>query len=561
MAFKKSAVAIDLGAHAVRVLEVSVSEKGVHVHRALAIHRAELAEEGIEPRDHAALARALKSRMSEARISTRGVVLGIGGQDSMMRYTRIPPVPAWRLKVIMNYEVTEVAEKIGEPLASDYRVLELPREADEDQTILIGLAKETPLQEILDAFEGAGITVERAVPNPLAVFAACDAFGAKPDPDAPEDDLLLAADMGAENLNIAIVLNGRLAFARSTSFGGRYFTDALAAGLGLKPEDAEKLKVTRGGLDDREKGVFYDAVPFLRTGAGQLLGMLQSSLRFAATQTGVSLPPLSRIVLMGGGMRLPGLAAFLGQGLGQDAEEFRPAGMMKLAPELPEDVAEVLSERPSEFGVALGLGASSLREAGASEAQKQTLSLLPAKYKKRREFKDRTVFLYAAGILLLVLLVARFAQGMVGYSRAKEVHSELSDAHSQLTKMKSELDQTASQAEVGRGRLNHLLREAEVTAFQAYVLDLLPRVLRPEVQLEKVWLEVAQDEETGHRDYRLHIAGRVNNEKRQGLDCILDLQSALKAEERIGSVEEESSRPQGAWYTFELSVRPNYVAY
>ena len=216
MAFRKSAVAIDLGSHAIRVLEVSVSEKGVSVHRALVVSRSELEEEGIEPRDHAALAKALKARMAEARISTRGVVLGIGGQDSMMRYTRIPPVPAWRLKVIMNYEVTEVAEKIGEPLASDFRVLELPREADEDQTILIGLAKETPLQEILDAFEAAGITVERAVPNPLAVFASCDAFGTKLDPDAPEDDLLLAADMGAENLNVAIVLNGRLAFARSS---------------------------------------------------------------------------------------------------------------------------------------------------------------------------------------------------------------------------------------------------------------------------------------------------------------------------------------------------------
>jgi hypothetical protein len=86
-------------------------------------------------------------------------------------------------------------------------------------------------------------------------------------------------------------------------------------------------------------------------------------------------------------------------------------------------------------------------------------------------------------------------------------------------------------------------------------------VIRPEVQIEKVWLEIPAEEESGQRDYQLHIAGRVNNEKRQGLDCIIDLQSALKADERIGSVAEESSRPQGAWYAFELSVKPNYVTY
>ena len=35
--------------------------------------------------------------------------------------------------------------------------------------------------------------------------------------------------------------------------------------------------------------------------------------------------------------------------------------------------------------------------------------------------------------------------------------------------------------------------------------------------------------------YVLQVAGRVNNEKRRGLEWILELQALLGAEERIGS--------------------------
>ncbi len=560
MAFSRNAVAIDLGAHSIKVVDVTVSPAGVHVGRALHVERSELASLGLEPGNAEQLARMLRERMVEARISARGVILGIGGQDCMMRYTRIPPVPAWRLKVIMQYEASEVAEKIGEPLASGYRPLQLAREADEDQTILIGLAKEKPLQDLLDALESAGIVVERVIPGAIAVFSAHDAFGKKADPDSPEDDLVLVADMGAENLSIALVLNDKLAFARSVTFGGKNFTEALAQGLGISPADAEKLKVARGGLDEREKGVHPDSVMYLRAASGQLLGMLQASLRFASTQIGVSLPALSRVSLLGGGMRLRGLPAFLTQGLGKPAELFSPSGV-KLSSDLPQPVAKALSEKPGDFGAALGLGASRLREGSGTDAAKSPLSLLPAKYAKRREFKDRTLFLYAAGALLVVFLCARLAHAIYANVSASSVRSQLEGVHAALDAKKKELDQTVREAEKRKARLNRLLRESELTAFQAYVLDLLSRVVRPEIQLEKIHMDLGESEDDTSFDYNLRVAGRVNNEKRQGLDWILELQSALKAEERIASVEVESSRPDGAWYTFELSLRPNYVSY
>jgi type IV pilus assembly protein PilM len=556
---KRSAVGIDFGAHAIKAVDVKVSDRGLTVSRALFVERSELAAKGLEPGNVSQLARMLRAELDGAKISPRGVVLGIGGQDSMMRYTRIPPVPSWRLKVIMNYEVGEISERIGEPLASDYSVLQLAREADEDQTVLIGLAKEKPLADLLEALEREGITVEKAVPSAMAIFTLQDAFGQKTDQDSAEDDLLLLADMGGENLSIALLLNGRLAFARTVTYGGKNFTEALAQDLGIDFAEAERLKMSRGGLDERDRGVHADSIRALRGAAGQLLGMLQSSLKFSATQTGVSLPPLSRALLLGGGMRLRGLPAFLQQGLGKPVDFFRPA--MNLASTLPPPLSSALSERPGDFGVALGLGTSRLRDAG-SEKPKSGLTILPAKYVEKREFKDRTLFLYAAGVFLVVFLAARLIHGFVQNSKAGEMHRNLLQDYRQLEASKKDLEETSRQANERQARLNRLLKEGEQTAFQAYVLDLLSRVLRPEIQLDRIALDFTSlsEDETSF-DYNLRLIGRVNNERHQGLDWILDLQSTLKSDPRIASVDVESSNPEGAWYKFELSVKPNYVSY
>jgi type IV pilus assembly protein PilM len=560
MVFLRNAVGIDLGTHAIKVVSLRVSEKGVVVLQALRLERRVLEAEGLEPESPESLARHLKAHLSRARIPAKGVVLGIGGQESIVRYTRTPPVPAWRLKVIMDYELKEFSERIGEALASDYRLLPLAREPDEDQTILIAHAKEAPLAALLDAFEAEGITVSKAVPGAIALYTLEEALGRAAEPDAPEDDLALLADLGAENLNVALLLNGRLVFARSVKFGGRNFTESLAQALDLEPAEAEGIKLRRASLEEGAKGAVPEAVAPLRSTGGQLLGTLQSSLRFASSQTGAKLPSLSRLVLLGGGMRLRGLAPFLRQGLGVSSEFFQPTAL-QLSATVAEGEAELLKERPGEFGAALGLGLSALRDGKADDAV-GTISILPARYVKRREFRERTLFLYAAGALLAFLLVTRLAYGVVLNLKAGSVHDGLEEQHSELSAARTQMEENRLRADEGRARLNRLLKEAEQTAFQAFVLDLLGNELRPEMQLTSVrWDLIEPESDDQEAAYVLKVSGKVNNEKRRGLEWILDLQGVMQSEERILRVEEESSKPAGAWYEFEFWLYPNYIRY
>ncbi len=83
--------------------------------------------------------------------------LGIPGRDAIIRYVHLPPVPPWRLRLLMDDEVDDVAEKAGEPLCSEYRLLMLPdglsRADEEELSILVALSKEAPLEAKLLGFQ------------------------------------------------------------------------------------------------------------------------------------------------------------------------------------------------------------------------------------------------------------------------------------------------------------------------------------------------------------------------------------------------------------------------
>ena len=116
--------------------------------------------------------------------------------------------------------------------------------------------------------------------------------------------------------------------------------------------------------------------------------------------------------------------------------------------------------------------------------------------------------------------------------------------------------------DAARGRLNRLLREAEQSAFQAFVIDYCGERLRPEIQLRRITLDYEGEEKEGE-DYVLRVEGRANNAKRKALAWIRDLQSDLAAAEPIRAAEVRSSAPEkgGAWYNFEIALRANYVRY
>ncbi|MHC4731533.1 MAG: hypothetical protein ACYS6Z_13220, partial [Planctomycetota bacterium] len=128
------AIGIDIGGHAVKI---AVIHKKGGVSRATRLFRAMLAGDTDLVRIQGALKR--------AGVTGGPGLLGITGRDLIIRYTHVPPVPDWRLKLLMQFEINEVSGQSGGEVAADYRRVNLPIEADEE-TVLVSLARNTWLQ-------------------------------------------------------------------------------------------------------------------------------------------------------------------------------------------------------------------------------------------------------------------------------------------------------------------------------------------------------------------------------------------------------------------------------
>jgi type IV pilus assembly protein PilM len=543
---RRTVTGVDLGRDSIKAVEVEIEGAAAQIVRSVSIPR-----DSLEGQDPESVAAALAEGMADAGISFNGVALGLGGEEAILRYNHVPPMPPSRLGLIMKYEVESVADRMGEVLAHDFKQLPAVRD-DGERTVLLGLAREAGLSAILEALEGEGILVASAVPASLAIYGAWELVSTKADLDSPDDDLVLIADLGRSSLDVALVLNNRLIFARSTTFGGDQFTEALAQDLGAGLGQAEVVKKQRGGITEGTKGVDNRTIRPLRTAAGQLLGMLESSIRVGGSQAGVKLPDVTRLWFSGGGMRLKGLPRYLSTGLGKvPFEVFDPAGA---------------SDEDGSGSYTTGLGLSTLGlQRGRSGDRDVLLNILPQRYSDRQTFRDRTRFLIVAATLLVLLLCGKLADGYIQGSNANKTLDGLDKQFQVLQELSGEKAAAVAESTQARGRINRLLREAEPTAFQAFVLDYLAENLRSEVQLELVDLEVTPEEaEDGSIDnnYRLIIRGRANNEKRKGHDWVLDLQSELKKQERVRDVF-FGKRPRAdtaAWYSFEMIIEPQYVS-
>ena len=170
---RRTVTGVDLGRDSIKAVEVEIDGAAAQIVRSVSIPRARL--EGQDPESVAA---ALAEGMADAGISFNGVTLGLGGEEAILRYNHVPPMPPARLGLIMKYEVESVAARMGAVLAHDFKQLPAVRD-DGERTVLLGLAREEGLSAILEALEGEGILVASSVPAPLAIYGAWELVSTK----------------------------------------------------------------------------------------------------------------------------------------------------------------------------------------------------------------------------------------------------------------------------------------------------------------------------------------------------------------------------------------------
>jgi type IV pilus assembly protein PilM len=487
----------------------------------------------------AALASTLDFKPGTARV-------GLTGPELNVRYTRVPRVPDWQLRKLMRFEVEEVGGTSGSEVASDFNVLpELPEIEGED-VVVLAMAKESMLDEHLAGLAETGGKFEAATPNAIALYNAWLRFGVL------LDDTVLVANIGHENIDVIIARGHDLVFARSLGGGSKLFDEALAARFSVPLAKAEELKLELVDLDpaaQHKDGQFEKASRACMGPAGQLVGLLSSTVMFSKSQVKLANLSLDRVMICGGGAALAGFDRYLARGLNVPVERFDPFGVVDISALSPEKAA-LLEDHALESVVALGLATSS------SDPDAYSIEIVPAAIEKKRAFVGGTLFLVAAG-LVAVAYLGWYASGF---------RSQLGKLESRTT-LAANKYRTANRAhKAAAGYVEENMRLAErglelfLTAGAGAQLESVVGVL-PEATPKDFWIkrlvsEEASDEELGIDRGDLRAILRLEGQTREGVARTnerFDLMVETLAAALPTAAMKDSLTPGGERFVIELT--------
>jgi len=183
------------------------------------------------------------------------------------------------------------------------------------------------IENVVTCVNGAGLSVAELVAEPLA---AADAVLTE-----EEEELgVLLVDVGGGTMDVALFVEGSIAFTGAVPVAGNHVTHDVAVALGVTHPFAEQVKLAYGSalprqvpeedrvaLDDRETTVsrrFLCQVIHARV--DEMFRLVAEVMEGAH----VRWPPPGGLVLTGGGSLLPGIAPVAGQVLGCRTRLGRP---------------------------------------------------------------------------------------------------------------------------------------------------------------------------------------------------------------------------------------------
>ncbi|MHC4501916.1 MAG: pilus assembly protein PilM [Planctomycetota bacterium] len=392
---------------------------------------------------------ALKMRLSKLGRSSRllrgETVIPVSGRGTFVRYIRVPPIPPWRLDALMRFEAMQQSGAraegpADEARAYDFRMLDVP-DMEGQSVVLLVLSQEGAVRDRLELARAAGAEDPDVELASLGLFNAY-LYGHGTEED--EDKTVVLVDVGADEVNICIVRNAGLDFARHQRGGGRAFTNAVRKARGISWAEAEDYKrsavrvsgdpaavpsdeerqraeaiarartsVRSGRLWPEEEKVVAEAVS---REAAELVRSIEAALMYARAQTKRRDLKVDRILLSGGGARLRGLAEFLAGRLKVEVSPLEPLRRISLGRMSPRDI-EPLEGEYTSFAVPLGLALSRLESAAPK------LDLRTSADKAERVFRQRGLYLRAAAAVFvagMVFWIAGAVRDRIVYARAAD---------------------------------------------------------------------------------------------------------------------------------------------
>jgi type IV pilus assembly protein PilM len=341
---KKNLVGLDIGSSSVKAVELQKKGNSVQL--------MSLGYESLQPdtivdgqiMELNNVSNVITNIFNQHTIRTTRVAAGVSGHSVIVKNIVLPQMSEEELQESFSWHAEEHIPFDIADVNLDYQVTGNSSDA---LHVLMAACKSDKIANVKQAIQLAG---KHPVIIDVDAFALQNCYELNYQPKAGEVVALL--NIGAATMNINILNGARSVFARDASVGGSQYTSLLQKELGLTFEQAERVK--RGmplpeGLESRP------IQPIIETVSDILALEVKKTMDFYRATAQVGGETIQKILIAGGGSKLPGLADYLAKRFEIPVEVFDPFKQIEVDSRKfdPDYMREVIPEMAIAVGLAL----------------------------------------------------------------------------------------------------------------------------------------------------------------------------------------------------------------
>jgi len=319
---------IDISSTGIKLVELSKSRSGYELvsMATVALPRDAIVENTII--DSTAVSNALIEAVKIAKPSTKNVALAVSGNAVIIKTIQVAATTEFELEAQIEYEADEHVPYDVDDVFLDFHIQGIAADDPEQMDVVLVACKREVVEDFQLVLNEAGLHTKCIDCGVFALENAAEITdehtlvdGAEyvlPDEDAEVHALV---NIGANMMNINVLINGRMTFVRDQFYGGQNLTEEIQKAHNISYQHAEQLKM------EAFSDIQTDALEHFYIG---LTSELVRSLDFySASQAEF---PVRKLFLSGGCALLPNIATELEQRLGIDTAILNPLQNIKMSP-------------------------------------------------------------------------------------------------------------------------------------------------------------------------------------------------------------------------------------
>jgi len=346
----KTTIGLDIGTSAVRAAEIRGADPGVLVRFAqLSLPAGSVV--GGEIVDIDAVAMVVRDLWRQGEFKGKRIAVGVANQSVVVRQVDVPKMEEAELASALRYQVQDYIPISIDDALLDFMILD-EFEAEDHAPMLRVLAvaaQKDMVANVMAVLDRAGL---EPIVVDLAPLAAMRAL-VEPIPSILHERTAEAIiDIGAGVTNVVVHEDGKPRFIRILPSGGNDITNAIVAELNLSVDDAEAQKRVVG-LQPEGASVEPGVATVIEQRARAFIDDVRRSLDFY--QSSQEQAKISRVLVIGGGSRLPRLAERLATAMRLPVEEGQAFTRVKISDDI-RLTDEQLSEASRVAATVVGLG-------------------------------------------------------------------------------------------------------------------------------------------------------------------------------------------------------------